>query len=115
MPEDFGNNGLYPIPTDTIADSDGDKIYNFLDIDGDNDGIFDIQEGQYAIFDLDNNGRFDNTSRAIAVDENGVGDVLEGGSFIVPTDSDNDSSYNAVDLDSDNDGVGDVLEGGTAP
>ncbi len=114
-PADFGENGVYTnLPTDTIADSDQDGIYNFIDIDGDNDGIFDIQEGQYFQFDADHNGRFDNTSRAISVNKDGIGDVLEGGSFQVPLDSDRDRIYNAIDLDSDNDGIGDVLEGGAA-
>lgn len=66
-------------------DEDGDGIINQLDLDDDNDGILDIDEG---IVDLDNNGVADPES----------------------SDTDGDGTFDGYDLDSDNDGILDNLE-----
>ena len=66
-------------------DYDGDGISNQIDLDDDNDGILDVNEG---LVDEDNNG------------------VPDAGSV----DTDGDGTPDGYDLDSDNDGVLDNLE-----
>jgi len=74
-----------PAMAQSGPDSDGDGIANQQDLDDDNDGILDVNEG---LVDADNNGIPDAAS----------------------TDTDGDGVPDALDLDSDNDGVLDNLE-----
>jgi len=69
-------------------DSDGDGVRNQIDLDDDNDGILDVDEG--------------------GLDENGDGFQDAGA-----RDSDGDGTPDAIDLDSDNDGITDIAEAQT--
>ena len=124
---DFGLNGLFNlIATDAddlsawivedIDDADADGIPNYKDLDSDNDGFQDIQEGDLRVFDLNFDGFIDNTARLPQVNQDGIANVIDptltGEPIPYPNDSDGDGVYNFLDLDSDNDGVGDVIEGG---
>ncbi|SFB81776.1 Por secretion system C-terminal sorting domain-containing protein [Flexibacter flexilis DSM 6793] len=120
--------GFYK-PTNSALDTDGDGIADFLDLDSDNDGIFDVAEA-FGI-DADNNGRFDFTGTFASNDINNNGwlntvDGSSGGTALVrstgtvgsvPTayvggNVDGDITPNFRDLDSDNDGITDVREAG---
>ena len=110
--------------TDFTADTDGDGIFNHLDIDSDNDGITDNVEAQTtadyitpsgiggtaAFIDENNDGlddNYDNTAVAgMASGATGVG--------LTPVDTDSDGIADYLDLDSDNDGIEDAAERGTA-
>ena len=115
--------------TDFTADTDGDGIFNHLDIDSDNDGITDNVEAQTtadyiapsgigrtaAFIDTNMDGlddRYDNTTVAgMASGATGVG--------LTPVDTDSglasaDGVADYLDLDSDNDGIEDAAERGTA-
>ncbi len=93
-------------------DSDADGVPDCIDLDSDNDGIYDVTEAGNS--DPDNDGIIGTgvpnvnalgiiTSDAIAVPHSPTSS---------PLDSDNDGIFNYIDHDSDNDGIGDVLEGG---
>ncbi len=75
-----------PVGGGLRPDSDGDGIANQDDLDDDNDGILDTEEG---IIDANNDGFADASSR----------------------DSDGDGTPDGLDLDSDNDGILDLVEG----
>ncbi len=113
------------------CDIDGDGIFDFLDLDSDNDGIADLVEAMGA--DADGNGRVDNTAD---LDGDGLADVVDGdddtslaandgtgalvktdaSGLIVDTrsfqfaDFDGDGFPNWADRDSDNDGITDLIE-----
>ena len=94
----------------TEPDADGDGNPDFLDIDSDNDGIFDVVEGGDGEFDTNGDGVIDSTDTGFAdVDGDGMSDNTE------PTtepDYDGDGNPDYLDIDSDNDGIFDVVEGG---
>lgn len=95
----------------TNLDFDNDGINNYLDIDSDNDGIFDTSEAGHKL-DLDFNGFVDSF---IDSNKNGLSDILEGKKSIINftiSDSDSDSMFNFNELDSDNDSCLDVNEAG---
>jgi len=118
-----------------FADSDCDGVPNEVDIDKDNDGIVDWDEGNdtvdtdgdgipdYLDIDADNDGIPDNiegqtTGGYIApwgVDNNnnGLDDAYEQGGRlgIRPVDTDGDGLADFQDTDSDDDGVPDYIEG----
>lgn len=83
---------------------DGDGLFNFLDLDSDNDGIYDILEvagrdssvtGRVDFdLDLDNDGWDDNDKFSDTLDQDG------------------DQVPDRLDLDSDNDGIADLEEVG---
>ncbi len=128
--------------TVAVCDSDGDGIANSTDLDDDNDGIPDTQEGYNvsnpsASRDTDGDGIFDYID--LDSDNDGVNDVREAGGIdanndgradgavnangvpasagpggLTPPDSDGDGKPNAYDLDSDNDGITDLRESGNA-
>ncbi|WP_181896407.1 T9SS type B sorting domain-containing protein [Seonamhaeicola aphaedonensis] len=114
---DINQNGLddaYENNTMPI-DTDGDSIPDYLDLDSDNDGIFDIEEtGQLGIlfFDANLDGREDGpygtngwTNNAETFpDSNLIG--------YTPNDLDTDTIFSYLDLDSDGDGCSDVIEAG---
>ena len=78
------------------ADTDGDSVPDFTDLDSDNDGIPDIIENGRV--DADNNGKLDDTDQIPASD--------------ALIDTDQDGIENLFDLDSDQDGIIDFLEAG---
>ncbi|MCB0471791.1 MAG: DUF11 domain-containing protein, partial [Flavobacteriaceae bacterium] len=103
-----------------ILDTDGDGVINSLDLDSDNDGIYDIVEAGAdtvsGVTDNDLNGRIDGATSA-TVGLNGVYDAVETTpeSAILNytlSDSDSDGTYDPYELDSDNDSCYDVVEAG---
>ncbi|MCI2399611.1 Hint domain-containing protein [Aliiroseovarius subalbicans] len=85
------------------VDSDGDGIFDHLDLDSDNDGITDNIEAQST----------DGYVAPTGVDSDGDGldDAYETGG-LTPVDSDGDGTADYIDTDSDNDGTDDVAEAG---
>jgi large repetitive protein len=118
-PASFGNNGLLD-SLETAPDSgiinyplrntDGDRVYDFQDLDSDNDGINDVIEagGQ----DADGNALIDGFN--IDTNGNGIADGVESAPLPIP-DTDSDGAANYRDLDSDNDGLPDLAEAGHDP
>ena len=118
----------------TNADTDGDGIPNYLDLDADNDGIPDVVEAggtdangdgiidNYVDTDRDgfsdvvdgdvgNDGVADNTANALMVtgpdtDNDGIPNTYP------EANNDGDAIPNYLDLDADNDGIPDVVEAG---
>lgn len=123
-------------PHDFPADSDGDGIYDALDLDSDDDGKSDLEEGvgdddddgAANYVDMDDSdgptGDQDGDGLANSVeityllypnlpdsDGDGIDDGTEFGEGATPLDSDGDETPDALDMDSDNDGKSDTLEG----
>jgi gliding motility-associated-like protein len=104
----FGN-GLTPF------DNDNDGVPDYLDLDSDNDGIFDVYESGSGITNLTPNGRINGTSAQFGV--NGLFNNLEttpdsGILNYTIADSNGDGVPNFRSLDSDGDGCFDVVEAG---
>jgi gliding motility-associated-like protein len=99
--------GLVPFDTDT------DGIPDYLDLDTDNDGIYDLSESGSNSPDSNNDGILD----GISFGTNGIVNSLEtsndnGVLNYSIADSDSDGNKNYADLDSDNDLCNDVIEAG---
>jgi len=90
-------------PQVVLADSDGDGIANYLDIDSDNDGIPDNVEAQSTIEYL---------SPSLTVNASGI--PINYGTGLNPPDTDGDGIPDYLDDDSDNDGTLDIFENGLA-
>lgn len=91
-----------------VVDTDSDGIFDFRDLDSDNDAITDIIETSLA--DTNQNAKVDNQ-----VDANGNGwadslETTQGGTRILPPDADNDGIPDFRDIDSDNDALTDIIE-----
>ncbi len=97
-----------------------DGVPDSLDLDSDNDGLYDLDESgadslsSLTALDADHDGQIDAT---IDVGSNGLADLLEtsadsGVIAYVLRDTDSDGVYDFRDLDSDNDGIPDVTEAG---
>jgi gliding motility-associated-like protein len=107
------NNAFEPgiVPIDT----DGDLIADHLDLDSDNDGIYDLVESGHNAVDSNTDGIIDGVSSIFGV--NGLFDGLEtatdnGKINYTISDTDSDGALNYIDLDSDNDSCFDVTEAG---
>ena len=87
-------------------DSDGDSIEDAIDLDSDNDGIFDVVESGNSALDTNGNGRVDGMDTNDS-DSDGHHDLAQS-----PIDTDLDSIPDYLDLDSDNDGLFDLFEAG---
>ncbi|MGL2993965.1 T9SS type B sorting domain-containing protein [Flavobacterium sp. TSSA_36] len=97
--------------------SDADATINFtgydnLDLDSDNDGIYDLVEAGHNASDANKDGRVDGN-----VGLNGLLDNLEttpdsGKLKYTIADTDADGNFNYFELDSDDDGCKDVIEAG---
>jgi len=112
---DANLNGLDDIfePIISPIDIDTDGVPNYLDLDSDNDGIYDLVESGSNALDVNKNGFLDTTVFGI----NGLADNLEtnpdnGILKYTVTDSDADGIKNFIELDSDNDLCNDVTEAG---
>ncbi|KGL63158.1 T9SS type A sorting domain-containing protein [Polaribacter sp. Hel1_85] len=134
-------NGVTPVNTDAAAVSGADTIPDYLDLDSDGDGAFDIVESGTGLTDADLDGKTDGS-----VGSNGLDDTLDvtdtyndvNGSFdntvtdnfndddndvnsggdleyrdaVFGLDSDSDGVINSVDIDDDKDGIIDTVESG---
>jgi gliding motility-associated-like protein len=94
-------------------DTDNDGIPNFLDLESDNDGIYDLVESGSNVPDINKDGKID----TMTFGTNGLSDLLEtnpdsGILNYTVLDSDNDGIKNYTEIDSDNDGCNDVMEAG---
>jgi hypothetical protein len=87
-----------------VPDSDADGVIDALDLDSDNDGIYDVTEAGGG--DSDGDGLLGKSPQS--VDADGVAD----GSGLSRLDSDSDGVVDRLDLDSDNDGIPDVTDAG---
>ena len=92
------------------GDSDGDDIPDYLDLDSDNDGILDVTENGGS--DPDGDGIVGTGVPTV----NNSGQVLVSGNPVIltPLDTDGDGKANSIDLDSDNDGITDIVENGAS-
>ncbi len=100
---DDDNDGILDTDEGT-GDTDGDTIIDSLDLDSDNDGITDLIEG--------NSGCADTTPADAICD--GAFDATgyaTDGSGATPPDTDLDNVPDFQDIDSDNDGILDISEG----
>ena len=101
-----------------IADKDNDGIQDNIDIDDDNDGILDINEGS-GVFNATGDEDGDGIPNYRDVFDNGAGDGTatdytdsDGNGFPDVFDTDGDNIPNHLDLDADNDGIADIIEAG---
>jgi gliding motility-associated-like protein len=107
--------GLTRINTDNDVFNTFPVVYDLLDLDSDNDGIFDLVESGNTAIDLNNDGIIDGPTPVFGT--NGLFDGLEtspdsGKLNYTVTDTDSDGTFNHIDLDSDNDICYDVIEAG---
>ena len=106
---DTDNDGILNIDEGNgIIDSDSDGIPDSFDIDSDNDGITDNEEWQME-------GLYIEPSRK-DINNNGWDDAYDNslsiaGCYYMPIDSDNDGKPDFIDNDSDGDGISDYIEG----
>ena len=92
------------------GDIDGDGVPNHLDLDSDNDGIYDVVEAGFEAIDTNLDGMLDlNDSAFVDTDFDTIHDPVFGATII---DSDGDGVIDAFQLDSDGDGCNDTGEAG---
>ncbi|WP_242086794.1 T9SS type B sorting domain-containing protein [Aestuariivivens sediminis] len=114
---DNDNNGLddvYDLNALPI-DSDTDGVPDYLDLDSDNDGIYDlIETGQLGnLSDTNLNGIEDGPAYGINGWANAAETVPDSGVLgYTLEDTDGDGIFNYISLDSDGDGCSDVIEAG---
>jgi gliding motility-associated-like protein len=105
--DDAFANGIIP------SDFDQDTIMNYLDLDSDNDGIYDLKESGSNVPDINLDGIIDGNNFGSNGLANSVETVPESGKLnYTVTDTDVDGIHNYVALDSDNDLCSDVIEAG---
>lgn len=103
-----------------ICDTDGDGISNELDLDSDNDGIYDLVESGVlsvgGVVDSNNDGRIDGATSGSGsnglyngIEDNDTTHAILSYSIL---DSDSDGTTDPYELDADGDGCNDVVEGG---
>jgi gliding motility-associated-like protein len=100
-------------PITNPIDTDGDGVANYLDLDSDNDGIYDLIESGSQALDSNNNGIID----GVTFGSNGLANTLEtatdnGILNYSVSDTDADGIKNHTEIDSDNDLCNDVIEAG---
>ncbi len=116
--------GLSPVNTDGTF-PDADAIPDYLDIDSDNDGTYDMVEANLVLStkDQDGDGLDNNIDTSIGLDDpngiindpstlpntGGVGDI----DVRDAKDTDGDGILDVMDFDDDNDGIPDTLEATT--
>lgn len=99
----------------SVADEDNDDVPNYIDLDSDNDGIYDLVEAGSGAFDSNSNGSIDGALTAFG--PNGLYNLIETGpnsgilNYTV-RDTNADGIANYLSLDSDGDACSDVLEAG---
>ena len=102
--DDVFGNGISP------SDTDSDGVPNYLDLDSDNDGIYDVVES--GTLAPNNNGVI-----SLGISLNGMANAIQtsansGVLNYTIRDTDSDGLVNAYDLDSDGDKCNDVVEAG---
>ena len=114
---DTNLDGLDDVFTSPITpiDSDSDNVLDYLDLDSDNDGVYDLWEAGHLLEDVIlTDGQIDN----VTVGVNGLDDRLETSAdsfilnYIISDPDTNDSIFSYLDLDSDGDECPDVIEAG---
>ncbi|CAM4320006.1 DUF6923 family protein [Zobellia nedashkovskayae] len=101
------------------CDTDGDGVPNTLDLDSDNDGIFDVIEAGHSQLDTDNDGLIDGLPADFGA--NGLFSGVESDDSqaatvtyaIAESADDTDTILDFLDLDSDGDGLPDNVEAQT--
>ena len=108
---DANNNGTADATENTTPlDTDGDGIADHLDLDSDNDGVYDVVEGGDGNLDSNGDGMLNSTDTSYQdIDTDGMFDTSE---ITDPTDTDTDGTPDYIDSDSDNDGCFDTSEAG---
>ena len=106
-PAHFDNFYLVAEKCTTPIDSDGDSVFNHLDIDGDNDGIPDNIEAQSTL-------GYSAPSGTVNVSGSYIGLWDNYGTGLVAENTDGTDLTDALDTDSDNDGTPDIQENGMA-
>ncbi len=98
-----------------LLDSDGDGIVNSLDLDSDNDGIYDLVEAGHYALDANLDGIIDSADLFSGI--NGLYDALEPipdlgviNYMIRDSEASPDGIYDPYELDADGDGCFDVAE-----
>ncbi len=104
--------GLVAINSDSDVNGTFYFVKDVLDLDSDNDGIYDLEEAGHNASDSNKDGKVDGN-----VGLNGLLDSLEttpdsGKLKYTIADSDADGNFNYFELDSDDDGCKDVIEAG---
>ncbi|WP_144892768.1 T9SS type B sorting domain-containing protein [Flavobacterium tiangeerense] len=104
--------GLVAINSDSDINGTFYLVKDILDLDSDNDGIFDLVEAGHNTTDANKDGNVDGN-----VGLNGLLDILEtapdsGKLKYTIADTDADGNFNYFELDSDDDGCKDVIEAG---
>jgi gliding motility-associated-like protein len=98
-----------------LADTDTDAVFDYLDLDSDNDGIYDLTESGSIAPDANNNGTIDGNPATFGA--NGLSSAVEtapdsGILAYTLTDTDGDGIHNYIEQDNDNDLCNDVREAG---
>ncbi|MEL6866818.1 MAG: hypothetical protein AAFP19_20510, partial [Bacteroidota bacterium] len=113
---DFQNIRLY---IENGEDTDGDGTPNHLDLDSDNDGVYDLNEAGHSADDLDQDGIIDLGTSSFGT--NGFYDDLEtyadsdtADFSVANSETSPDLTYDAYELDADGDGCLDAREEGVS-
>ncbi|WP_333599935.1 T9SS type A sorting domain-containing protein [Flavobacterium sp.] len=101
--------------TFSVADTDGDGVPNYLDLDSDNDSFFDVDEAGTLNGDGDING--DGKGDLVDTDKDGILDLYDNStnfgtisrSYAQDTDANGVADY--LQLDANNDGIKDIQTG----
>lgn len=103
--------GTYALP-----DTDGDGVPDYLDLDSDNDSLYDVDEAGIYNGDGDING--DGKGDLLDADGDGILDLYDNNNSVFGTsvrafaqDTDADGIPDYLELDSNNDGIKDIKDG----
>ncbi|MFC2109779.1 T9SS type B sorting domain-containing protein [Bacteroidota bacterium] len=115
---DLNGDGLYDIfatSSQNIIDTDFDAVPDYIDVDSDNDGIYDLIESNSGMTDADNNGIIDGNSADFG--NNGLYNAIEttpdsGILNYTIADTDTDTIPDSSEMDADDDACNDVIEAG---
>ncbi len=110
-----GGIGLRQIMGTYCIDTDGDGVVNSLDLDSDNDGIYDLNEASHPAIDANIDGIIDGAPSTFGANGlfNGVETVSDNGILsytIADSEATPDGNYDAYELDADGDTCFDALE-----